>query len=85
MGKLSAGRQGLSPDMLPVIGELDHPKGFITAGDCAGQGYALGPGIGLLLSELIVDGQTSLSIDAFRPSRFADGSLDMPSPGGGYS
>jgi glycine/D-amino acid oxidase-like deaminating enzyme len=82
MGKISAGRQGLSPDMLPVIGELDHPKGFITAGDCSGTGYALGPAIGELLSELIVDGQTSLSIDAFRPSRFADGSIDMPSPAG---
>jgi glycine/D-amino acid oxidase-like deaminating enzyme len=78
MGKISAGRQGLSPDMLPVIGELDHPKGFITAGDCSGTGYALGPAIGELLSELIVDGQTSLSIDAFRPGRFAEGNFEMP-------
>jgi glycine/D-amino acid oxidase-like deaminating enzyme len=79
MGKITAGRQGLSPDMLPVIGELDHPKGFVIAGDCSGTGYCLGPGIGHLLSELVVDGQTSLSIDAFRPSRFADGSFEMPS------
>jgi glycine/D-amino acid oxidase-like deaminating enzyme len=78
IGKISAGRMEITPDMIPVIGELDHPKGFISAGDHSGGGYAHGPGIGELLSELVVDGQTSLSIDAFRPGRFAEGDFEMP-------
>jgi len=82
IAKVSAGLEGLTPDMLPVIGELNDPKGFIMAAGCSGVGYALGPVVGDLLSELIVDGQTSLSVGAFRPSRFAEGKFETPSSAG---
>jgi len=82
IAKISAGLEGLTPDMLPVIGELNKPKGFVMAAGWSGVGYALGPAVGHLLSEVIVDGKTSLPIDAFRPDRFAEGKLEMPSSGG---
>lgn len=78
IAKIWSGLVGLTPDMLPLIGELDNPKGFVMAAGWSGHGYALGPAVGELLSELIVDGKTSLSISAFRPSRFTEGKLGMP-------
>lgn len=65
----------VTPDMLPIIGELGSPKGFITAAGFCGHGFALGPIIGRLISELVVDGKASLPIEALRPSRFAEGKL----------
>jgi len=82
IAKVTAGLEGLTSDLLPVIGELDDPKGLIMVVGGGGAGYALGPVVGDLLSELIVDGQTSLSIDAFRPSRFAGGKFQKPSSAG---
>jgi len=79
IAKISAGLVGFTPDMLPVIGELNGPKGFVMAAGWSGVGYALGPAVGDLLSELIVDDRNSLSIDAFRPGRFTEGKLEIPS------
>jgi len=73
-----AGLVGFTPDMLPLIGELDNPRGLVMAAGWSGHGYALGPAVGHLLSELIVDGRTSLSIGAFRPGRFAEGKVAKP-------
>ena len=68
-----AGLIDLTPDMLPVFGAVDKPKGYIVAAGFSGHGFAMGPMSGKLISELIVDGKTSIDIDAFRPSRFAEG------------
>ena len=68
-----AGLIDLTPDMLPVFGALDRPKGYVVAAGFSGHGFAMGPMSGRLLSELIVDGETSIDIHAFRPSRFAEG------------
>ena len=38
----------------------------------------MGPVAGRLVSELIVDGKTSLDIAAFRFSRFAEGAIGRP-------
>jgi len=74
-----AGRIDVTPDLLPVLGEVDQPKGFIFATGFSGHGFAMGPVTGLLISELILDGRTSLDICPFRYSRFAKGAWDKDS------
>ena len=40
----------------------------------SGHGFGMGPGAGMLLSELIVDGRARVDLEPFRFSRFTDGS-----------
>lgn len=70
-----AGYIDATPDMIPVLGEVACPRGFVFATGFSGHGFALGPVAGRLVAELIVDGRPSLPIEAFRFSRFAGGAL----------
>lgn len=62
----------ITPDHKPVLDTLAQPQGLILASGFSGHGYCLGPISGRLISELILTGQPSLPLDAFRWSRFAD-------------
>ena len=64
-----------SPAATPGVGEASEVKGFYFATCFSGHGFALGPGAGLLMSELILDGKTSIDIRPFRPSRFREGDM----------
>ncbi|MEK7219815.1 MAG: FAD-binding oxidoreductase [candidate division NC10 bacterium] len=61
----------MTPDRVPIIGPVDGVEGYILASGFSGHGFCLGPIVGKLLSELIVDGEPSLSLREFRLSRFA--------------
>ncbi|MBI2846275.1 MAG: FAD-binding oxidoreductase [Chloroflexi bacterium] len=78
IAKRWAGLLDLSPDLVAILGEVEHPKGFIVTCGFSGHGWALGPITGKLISELILDGKPSISLHAFRPSRFAEGDVDVP-------
>ncbi len=66
-----AGIEGVTPDDIPVISESAvHPGVFHAFGFC-GHGFQLGPVVGRILSELILDGGTNLPIHPFRIDRFA--------------
>jgi glycine/D-amino acid oxidase-like deaminating enzyme len=67
-----------TPDLLPVMGEVPGLRGLVVATGFSGHGFAMGPIAGRLVSELIVDGRTSLDISAFRFSRFAEGAIGKP-------
>jgi glycine/D-amino acid oxidase-like deaminating enzyme len=73
-----AGYIDATPDLAPVLGAVPSPRGFILATGFSGHGFAMGPVAGRLVSELIVDGKTSLDISAFRFSRFAEGAIGKP-------
>jgi len=64
---------GLRPfcytDGLPILGKVDNPSGFVIATGHAGEGVALAPITGKLISELITEDKTSMPIDAFAFSR----------------
>ena len=62
-----------TPDGVPMIGPVDGIQGYILAAGFSGHGFCLGPIVGKLLSELIVDGQSSLSLDELDPARFLNG------------
>ena len=48
-------------------------EGLILASGFSGHGFALTPILGQLLCELIVQGKTTLPVDAFRLDRFNQG------------
>ena len=54
-------------------------KGFYFATGFSGHGFAMGPGTGRVMAELIVDGSASVDISAMRYSRFEEGVL-YPEP-----
>jgi glycine/D-amino acid oxidase-like deaminating enzyme len=73
-----AGYIDATPDLAPVLGPIPGLRGFVLATGFSGHGFAMGPVAGRLMSELIVDGKTSLDISAFRFSRFAEGAIGKP-------
>jgi sarcosine oxidase subunit beta len=65
-----AGTLENTPDKVPIIDSVQTIKGYVLASGFSGHGFCLGPIAGKLLSELIVDGEPSLSFHEFRLSRF---------------
>jgi sarcosine oxidase subunit beta len=65
-----AGSLAMTPDGFPILGPTDGIDGYILATGFSGHGFCLGPIVGQLLSELVVDGKPSLSLDEFRLARF---------------
>lgn len=65
---------GLRPfcyvDGLPILSKVDSPAGLVIATGHEGEGVALAPITGELISELITENRTSIPIDAFTFSRF---------------
>lgn len=65
-----SGIEAYLPDMIPVIGPSGTtPRLFHTFGFC-GHGFQIGPGVGLCLSEMIVDGSTQTPLAPFSIERF---------------
>ena len=65
-----SGLDGEMPDHIPVIGpSLTIPR-LLHAFGFSGHGFQLGPAVGEVLSELIVDGATPTNIKAFALGRF---------------
>ena len=58
-------------DKIPVISRVDEVPGLVLACGFSGHGFGICPAVGLLLSELILDGSAAtLPLDAFRYDRF---------------
>lgn len=65
-----SGIEGYLPDMLPVIGPSATTPGLLHAFGFCGHGFQLGPGVGLCLSEIIIDGATETPLEPFSIARF---------------
>ena len=65
-----------SPDDNFIFGHVDKVEGLILASGFSGHGFALTPILGQLLCELIVQGKTSLPVDAFKLDRFKHGVVE---------
>ena len=76
--KTWGGYVDMTPDFLPIIGAVKGIEGFYLATGFSGHGFAVGPIVGQLMSELIIDGATSVDIRSFRPNRFAEGKVPVP-------
>jgi glycine/D-amino acid oxidase-like deaminating enzyme len=63
-----------TPDAVPVVSEVDGVDGFFLAAGCSGHGFGLGPGLGKVAAELVLNDVPSLDLSPFRLSRLTDGS-----------
>ena len=62
--------EGFTPDDLPIIGPSKAaPAAYHSFAFC-GHGFQLGPIVGAITAELIVNGKTNLPIEPFRVDRF---------------
>lgn len=63
----------MTPDSRPLLGEIPGVAGLYVCAGFSGMGFKISPAIGLVMSELILDGEgKSVDIRAFRPNRFAE-------------
>jgi len=67
-----AGLRPYTPDGLPILGPVGDIEGLIMAAGHEGDGIALSPITGELISQLISGEAPSVSLDPFRLSRFAE-------------
>lgn len=65
-----SGIEGYLPDMIPVIGPSLTTAGLFHAFGFCGHGFQIGPGVGLCLSEMILDGATPTPLEPFSIGRF---------------
>jgi sarcosine oxidase subunit beta len=64
----------MTPDSRPLVGEILGITGLHVCAGFSGMGFKISLAIGLVISELVVDGQAhTVDVSAFRPQRFADG------------
>lgn len=69
-----AGIEAFMPDQIPVIGPSRRAPGLYHAFGFSAHGFQLSPIVGRIMSELILDGRSSLPIEPFRIDRFAGSS-----------
>jgi glycine/D-amino acid oxidase-like deaminating enzyme len=63
----------MTPDSRPLLGEVPGVRGLHVCAGFSGMGFKISPAIGLVMSELILDGVAkTVDIGAFRPSRFVE-------------
>lgn len=63
-----------SPDLVPVISRVETLPGYVIAAGFSGHGFAIGPGAGRLVSEIVLNETPMTDISPYRLSRFNDGS-----------
>lgn len=66
-----SGIEGYTADMVPVLGPSASTAGLHYAFGFCGEGFALGPGVGDVMAELIATGTTATPIAPFSVGRFA--------------
>ena len=77
-----AGLYTQTPDSHPVIDQVNDVDGLYVCTGFSGHGFKLSPAVGLLVSELVLDGKASaIDIAPLRMSRFAEGDLNLPGYG----
>lgn len=64
-----------TPDAFPIIDKLEYPAGFVIV-TMSGNGFGLSPATGKTVSELIIDGKTTVPIDRFKFDRFKTTPID---------
>jgi glycine/D-amino acid oxidase-like deaminating enzyme len=64
----------MTPDCRPLLGEIPGIDGLYVCAGFSGMGFKISPAIGLVMSELLLDGSAStVDIRALGPNRFVEG------------
>ena len=69
------GVEAICVDEVPIIGPVPGYEGVTVAAGFSGHGFALSPITGQLVSEFVLDGVPSISLDAFGADRFTESDL----------
>jgi sarcosine oxidase subunit beta len=65
----------VTPDSRPLLGRVPGVEGLYLCAGFSGMGFKISPAIGLVMSELILEGRTkAVDLTPFRPTRFTEGS-----------
>jgi sarcosine oxidase subunit beta len=63
----------MTPDSRPLLGKTPGVDGLYVCAGFSGMGFKISPAVGLVMSELILDGRgKTADISSFCPNRFAD-------------
>lgn len=73
-----AGYIDVTPDVVPVISEVEGYAGLVVATGFSGHGFGIGPGAGWLVADLVSGRMPFVAPTNFRLSRFSDGSKPKP-------
>jgi len=65
-----SGIRPYSPDLLPILGPVDEPRGYVVAAGFGDKGIALGPAGAALVARSILEGYNTIPA-RFLPSRFS--------------
>jgi len=68
-----SGIEGYTSDWAPVLGPSARVPGLHYAFGFNGEGFAISPGVGEVMAELLATGRTSTPIEAFAIGRFGAG------------
>ena len=61
----------MTPDGLPICGEINEIKGMVLAVGMCGQGFMMGPGIGKNIANLILTGKPLIEQEIFNTVSFS--------------
>lgn len=70
-----------TPDLVPVISEIDAVPGLVLSSGYSGHGFGIGPGAGRLTADMAIGATPVVDPAPFRFSRFIDGSRPRPLTG----
>ncbi len=68
------------PDVVPVVDRIAAIPGLVVATGMCGHGFGIGPGIGRVVADLVLDRPIGHDLTRFRHARFSDGSKLIPGP-----
>lgn len=73
-----AGCIDVTPDVVPVISEVEQLPGFFLSTGFSGHGFGIGPGAGKLTADLVTGKTPVVDPEPFRYSRMIDGTKFRP-------
>jgi sarcosine oxidase, subunit beta len=77
------GLYDVTPDWYPILGKVEELRGFYMCAGFSGHGFKIGPSIGEVMAEEILDGGSrAIDISRFNLSRFKKGKLFQAAYGG---
>ena len=75
-----AGMIDTIPDVVPVIDHVAAVPGLVIATGMCGHGFGIGPGMGRVVADLVMERDVGHDLQRFRLGRFSDGSKLVPGP-----
>ena len=80
IAEIWAGMIDVTPDAVPYLCEAPAPAGLFIGTGMSGHGFGIGPGVGRVLADLVLDRPPGHDLTRFRFGRFIDGSPIVPGP-----